>query len=107
MHIQFNTDSSIEGRDTLFASFRPDIEKTLERFSEHLTRLEIHVSDVNGDKKADDDVHCTLEARREGKKPNVVTNQAANPRQAVLGAVDKLKRSLESDLGRERDKARR
>lgn len=107
MHIQFNTDSSIEGRDTLFASFRPELEKTLERFQEHLTRLEIHVTDVNGEKKADDDVQCTIEARREGKKPNVVTNQAANPRQAVLGAAEKLKRALESDLGRERDMARR
>lgn len=107
MHIQFNSDSSIDGNDALFAQIRPDLEKTLARFAEVITRLEVHVSDVNGEKGGTNDIRAVVEARREGHQPNAATNQAANPRLAIIGAAEKLKRALESDLGKQRDKARR
>ncbi|TVR41389.1 MAG: HPF/RaiA family ribosome-associated protein [Planctomycetota bacterium] len=107
MQIQFNTDSSIQGRDSLFASIRPDVEKVLARYAEIITRVEIHVSDINGPKAGEDDIRAVVEIRREGKAPNAATNNGKNPRLAVLGAVEKLKRVLDSDLGKERDLARR
>lgn len=107
MQIQFNSDSSIEGRDALFRSIQPDLEKVLARFADHITRVEVHISDVNGEKKTDNDVRALVEARREGKQPTAATNFADTPRQAILGAVDKVKRALESDLGKERDLQRK
>lgn len=107
MQIQFNSDSSIEGRDSLFAGIKPDVESVLSHFASHITRVEIHVSDVNGDKKSDNDIHAVVEVRREGKQPNAASNTATNPRLAIVGAAEKVKRMLESDLGRERDQARR
>lgn len=107
MHIQFNSDSSVEGRDSLFNAIRPDLEKALGRFAEHITRLEVHVTDVNGIKNASDDIRAVVEARRQGRKPTAATNQADNPRQAILGAAEKIKRALESDMGKERDLARK
>jgi hypothetical protein len=44
------------------------------------------------------------EARLEGRQPIAVTHQAATVEQALEGAADKLKRSIESTLGRLRDK---
>jgi hypothetical protein len=44
-----------------------------------------------------------MEARLEGRQPTAVTHQAASLVDAVDGAADKLKRSLESTLARLKD----
>jgi hypothetical protein len=41
-----------------------------------------------------------MEARLKGRQPTAVTCQAATLDQAIAGAADKLKRSLESTLER-------
>ncbi len=63
--------------------------------------MEVHVSDVNGPKSGQDNKRCVMEARLEGRKPTAVTHQATTLEQAVDGAANKLKRSIESTLGRE------
>ena len=45
-----------------------------------------------------------MEARLEGRQPTAVTHQAATLHEAVDGAADKLAASLESTLGRLRDR---
>lgn len=107
MHIQFNTDSSIEGTDNLFAKIEPDLEKVLSRFSEHISRIEVHVSDVNGERTNGNDIRAVVEVRREGKQPTAATHHADNPILAVTGAAEKTKRLLENELGKERTLARR
>jgi len=100
MKIQFNTDSNIteskELRDSLIAL----ISEGLSRFSDQITRLEVHLSDENSLKKGLNDKRCLLEARLEGRQPIAVKNQANNLEQAVVGAVDKLKVSLDTKIGR-------
>ena len=44
-----------------------------------------------------------IEARLEGMKPIAVTNHANTHEQAVEGAVEKLKTSLDTVIGRLRD----
>lgn len=107
MHIQFNSDSSIEGKDSLFASIQPDVEKVLGRFAEHITRVEVHVSDVNGERHSDNEIRAVVEIRREGKQPNAATNNAKTPHLAIIGAAEKVKRMLEHDLGKERAAVRK
>ena len=100
MQIQINTDSNIEGRENLAAYVKGVVESTLSRFREHITRVEVHLSDENGNKNGQDDKRCMMEARIEGRQPTAVTHQAANLDQAINGAADKLQRSIESTLGR-------
>ena len=54
-------------------------------------------------KEGIEDIRCLLEARIEGRQPIAVSNQADNIELAVSGAIDKLKASLETILGRLRD----
>jgi ribosome-associated translation inhibitor RaiA len=82
------------------------VESVLSRFSDRITRIEVHLSDQNGDKSGQDDKRCMLEARLEGRPPTVVTHQAASLDESVDGAADKLKRSLESTLERLKDARR-
>ena len=104
MQIQMSTDGNIEGREELATRTNLVVESGLNRFSDHITRVEIHLSDENSDKKGgNDDIRCVMEARLEGRQPVAVTHQAATVDQAVDGAVDKLHRLIESTLGRLRD----
>jgi ribosome-associated translation inhibitor RaiA len=106
MHIQVNTDSHIEGREELASHVKGVVEGALSRFSDRITRVEVHLSAQNGDKSGLDDKRCMMEARLEGRQPTAVTHQAASLADAVDGAADKLKRSLESTLGRLKDARR-
>ena len=78
-------------------------EEELSRFSHQITRVEVHLSDENSDKEGLNDKRCMIEARLEGIKPIAVTNHANTHEQAVAGAVEKLKTSLDTILGRLRN----
>ncbi|MEO8181866.1 MAG: HPF/RaiA family ribosome-associated protein [Deltaproteobacteria bacterium] len=100
MQIQVNTDSSIESSEKLIAHVQSVVEATLDRFNQRVTRVEVHLSDENKAKGGHDDQRCLLEARLAGRLPTAVTHRAETLHEAVAGAAEKLKRSLESTLGR-------
>ena len=104
MIIQVNTDDNIEGRDSLAAEVQSVIERNLERFAGQITRVEVHLGDVNSFKGGARDKRCLMEARLEGYPPVAVTNEAPTIRLAVDGATDKLWHRLDSALGRLRDR---
>ncbi len=103
MKIQLNTDAHINGTEQLAAKVGATVKQALERFSKHVTRVEIHLSDESGDKSGQHDQRCMLEARLEGRQPVAVTDQASTLELAVQGAAQKLARLLESTLGRLQD----
>lgn len=104
MQIQINTGHNIDGNEALAAHVRKETEHTLSRYSDHITRVEVHLSDENSDKKVGNDtMRCVMEARLEGRKPIAVTHQAATLDQAINGAADKLTKVIESTLGRIND----
>jgi hypothetical protein len=103
MLVQINTDSSIKGDEASAEGYRQVVESALDRFSDRITRVEVHLSDQNGPKGGEDDKRCVMEARLEGQQPTAVTCQAASLEEAVAGAADKLARVIDSTLGRLRD----
>jgi len=50
MQVQINTDHNIEGREALAAYVSGVVEAALSRISDHITRVEVHLSDENSDK---------------------------------------------------------
>ena len=100
MQIQINSDKSVVVDSDLLEILQTNVSTTLERFDAQITRIEVHLSDVNGLRSSDQDKRCLMEARPAGRDPVVVTNQADNLEDAVRGAAQKLKRMLESLFGR-------
>jgi hypothetical protein len=100
MTIQFNTDSNVAGNEAHSAPLIALLSEGLSRFGNQITRLEVHLSDEDGNKDGPGDKRCLLEARLEGRKPIAVTNHANTHEQAVTGAMDKLKTALNTKLGR-------
>ncbi|MDA3928975.1 MAG: HPF/RaiA family ribosome-associated protein [Prolixibacteraceae bacterium] len=103
MQIQFNTDKNVILHEDKIASSTSLISEELSRFNEQITRVEVHLSDEDGNKDGVNDKRCMLEARLAGMKPIAVTNHANTHDQALLGAIDKLKTSLKKLTGRLKD----
>ena len=100
MIIQLNTDKNLAGTEKLSTYLNSFISEELSRFSHQITRVEVHLSDVNGPKDGLNDKRCLIEARLEGMKPIAVSNNANTHEQAIEGAIEKLKTSLETVIGR-------
>lgn len=111
MQVQINTDHNIEGHQALSTHLSGVVTSALSRFSDHITRVEVHLTDETGttssQKSGQNDKRCVMEARLEGRPPVAVTHQAATLHQAVDGAAVKLTRVIESTLGRLRDQKSR
>jgi ribosome-associated translation inhibitor RaiA len=106
MKIQINTDKTISGSENQEDYFTSLITEKLNRFQSHISRIEVHLSDENGKKEGHDDIQCILEARIEGRDPIAVTCEADTVKNAVSGAIDKVKISLETILGRMKNRER-
>lgn len=105
MQIQVNTDHNIAGISPA-DHVRAVVEAALSHIGEHVTRVEVHLSDVNSHKGDSADKRCVMEARLAGRKPMAVSHQAATVGQAIDGAGDKLRRAVEKVLERRQDLAR-
>ncbi len=103
MTIQINTDNNLNVHEAFGNKLDDLLSEELSRFSEHITRLEVHLSDENGFKEGLNDKRCLLEARLEGRQPIAVTGLANTYELAVDSAIDKLTTSLGTILGRLRN----
>jgi ribosomal subunit interface protein len=104
MQIQVNCDNHIESSIRLEEWVRTTVESTLERYDEDLTRVEVHLSDENGDKPGPHDMRCQMEARPKGHQPISVSHKADSLDQAIDGAAVKLDHALEHLFGKLRNK---
>ena len=100
MLIQLNTDNHVNGRDEAMREVETDLQRTLGRFSDQITRVEVHFRDANAEKSGASDKECTLEARVSGQDPTAVTHSAATLTAAFHGARDKLVRVLDKRLSK-------
>jgi ribosome-associated translation inhibitor RaiA len=103
MQVQLNTDTHVQGDDKLHAWLEQELKDRLSRFADQLTRIEVHLSDVNSGKGGEADKRCALEVRLAGRKPVAVSHQAGTVADAVHGAAAKLVSALDTALGRVRD----
>jgi ribosome-associated translation inhibitor RaiA len=95
MQIQFNTGKNVIISEDLIASSTSLITAGLSRYSHQITRVEVHLSDEDGKKDGVNDKRCMVEARLSGINPIAVTSQANTHEQALSGAIEKMKTSLE------------
>lgn len=104
MQVQVNTDDHIHGGDSLAQWITDESKSRLTRFGDHITRLEVFLSDLDAGKSGANDKRCRIEARLSGRNPVTVTEEADKMAMAFTGAVDKLCRALDTDLGRVKDR---
>ena len=101
MDIRFNSDNATE----LDAGFAESVETRLTerldtRFGDRLTRIEVHVRDIDGTTNGPEGIEAQLEARPANGAPIVVTERAGEPMQAVNAALGTLVNRLDSVFGK-------
>ena len=79
------------------------VQHAVGRFADRITRIEVHLNDVNGGKHGERDKRCMMEARLAGLTPVAVSNEASRLDEAMKGAADKLEHAIERMLGRMQD----
>lgn len=107
MNIQVHHDNHIAGHQPLLDQVRNNVEDVLGRFNDRITRVDVHLSDVNGRKVTPDDRRCVIEAHVQGRPPFTASDEASGLLLAVDGAAEKLCRVIDSALEKQRDESRR
>ncbi len=100
MMIQINTDRTIEWHQRHNEHFKTLVSEELDRYGDHITRVEIHLSDENGPKEGINNIRCLMEVRLEGRQPIATSDQADNIELSVAGAIVKMQASLKTILER-------
>lgn len=100
MQFQLNTDANIQGDERLAEVAEAVITSALGHLTDRLSRIEVHLADVNAAKGGADDIRCTVEARPEGMQPHTVTHHDANVDAAVRGAAKRIRSLLDSEFGK-------
>ena len=101
MLIEVRTDGNIDGGEQFSDRVKAELRTALHRYGDRIRRIDVHLSDAVGNKTSHDDKCCMIEARLDGREPIVVTHQESSMDQAIHGAVHKLKKSIDSTLGKE------
>jgi len=95
-----NTDHSVGNYQGLSAYAQGVVETALRHFSEHITRVEVHLSDEHGANHGPDDKRCVMEARVVGRPPLAATHHAVTNDAAIHGAAMALAKLIDGAFGR-------
>jgi ribosomal subunit interface protein len=94
MQIQIFT-QGIDVPDPLRGYVERNLNEVLRHYLDRLTRVEVHLRDLNSSKKNGVDKHCLIEARPRGMDPVAAEHNAPEFRDAVHQAALKLERALQ------------
>ena len=100
MKIQVNSEKTIAVDAGLIRFVEGEVRRLLDRFAIRLTRVEIHLSDVDNTNRGQPDKRCLIEVRPTGARPLSASAQATKMAYAVSHALGKIQRSLTTFFGR-------
>lgn len=100
MIVQINTDKTLAADDKMQDYFTVRVKKAMQRYQSHITRVEIHLKDENGEKKGHNDITCLLEVRLKGRQPIAIDCRADTMELALNGAINKIHNAVETIMGR-------
>lgn len=100
MQFLFNSDNQIPLSSETSERVEALVERRLARISDRLTRVEVHVSDVDGPRSGGDDKKCAIELRPNGMRPITVTDRASSVERAVTAAADKALKAFDRQIGK-------
>ncbi|CAM4324166.1 HPF/RaiA family ribosome-associated protein [Comamonas aquatilis] len=105
MQVQVHADDSIQGGDSLAQWAQEEINAKMARLKEYVVRVEVFLTGVDALKTTGGPgKRCVLETRATGRPPIAVNAEAEKVKDAFSAAIEKLRRAVETDLGKVKDK---
>ena len=100
MRVQVNSDNTVAVDADVKRFVKGEVNRILANFTDRLTRVEIHLSDINSVRSGPSDKRCLVEARPAGDTPRSASATADAFPAAVVQALRKMRRSLTSFFGK-------
>jgi Sigma 54 modulation protein / S30EA ribosomal protein len=100
MKIQANSDKTIQVDAALTRFVEDEASRLLDRFAKKLTRVEVHLSDINNIRTGQADKRCLVEARPAGDRPLTTDAIATTTESAIGEALKKMQRLLTTFFGK-------
>ncbi|MEG0920551.1 MAG: HPF/RaiA family ribosome-associated protein [Comamonas sp.] len=107
MQVQLHAGDNVQGGDSLAHWAQDEVQNKLSRFREHVTRVEVYLTDVDALRNGGKGKRCVMETRATGRQPLAVNAEAEKVGEAFNAALEKLHRALETDIAKMRDKGNR
>ncbi len=89
MKVQVNF-GDIDGSQSLAEHVTASVEDGLSRFTDRITRVEVHLRDDKQGRRGPDDHRCVMEARLAGEQPIAVDAKGGDIYESVSECVQKL-----------------
>ncbi len=105
MKVQVNF-GDVDTSPAIESHVHQEVERTLKRFGERITRVEVHLRDDKSKKAGSDDQRCMMEARPAGRDPIAVESTDRDLYTAIKHAAEKLERALAHRLEKDKQKDR-
>lgn len=102
MQIQVNASGVVGNKEGFERWATAELNERLSHLSAEVTRIDVHLNDEHGAKAGPGDTRCTLEARLVHLPAAAVNHHGGTQDDAFRGAADKLKRLLDSQLGKQK-----
>jgi ribosome-associated translation inhibitor RaiA len=100
LRIQVNSDNTVAVDANVKRHVKDEVHRILVNFTDRLTRVEVHLSDVNSLRSGPSDKRCLVEARPAGDTPRSASATADTLPAAIALALRKMRRSLTSFFGK-------
>ena len=108
MQIIINSGNQVGLKADQVEQWQTEIGSSLERFRDWITRVEVHLTDVNSQSKGGpDDIRCLMEARPANKQPVSIEVRSASVDRAIREATNTLERRLSGIVDKARTESRR
>ena len=107
MQVQVHAGDNVQGGESLAQWAQDEVQNKLSRFREHVTRVEVYLTDVDALRNGGKGKRCVMETRATGRQPLAVNAEGEKIAEAFNAALDKLHRALETDIAKMRDKGNR
>lgn len=108
MLVNIHSDNHVQLKAESIQQWQTEITTSLERFSDWVTRVEVHLTDQNSQAKGGpDDIRCLMEARPARKQPVSIEVRAPSVDQAIQEGVNTMERRLGDIEAKARTEARK
>lgn len=100
MNIQISTDNHIDGGEKFSNYVNGIVQQAVSGLNTQITHIGVHFSDQNSSKSGFNDKRCVMEYHIAGRNTAAVTHDGDSIDEALMGAVEKVRNSIEHTMGK-------
>ncbi len=108
MQVIINSDNQIDVQEDFIRHWQSEITSSLKRYSDWITRVEVHLTDENSAARGGvDDIRCLIEARPADRQPVSIEVRGESAENTLADGIQTLNRRLATLVDKARTQKRK